>query len=326
MKKTTYKASPDIALVKYWGKKDEVLRLPENGSVSIIVGGLETTTTVEFQRDLNKDEVTIQGKKVTKELERVCKHLDRIRNLAGTSSFAKVVSQNNFPLSTGLSSSGSGFAALTLAATKAAGLELTQKELSILARQGSGSACRCVCGGYVEWLDGERSNSSYARTIHPASYWNLRDLVVVVNEGQKSTPSTKGHKTAKTSLFYSERQDKIDEKINQVKQAISNKNFVQLGELMEAETLEFHSILLTSVPPIIAWHPGTVEVMLAVQAMREEGVQAYFSISTGFNVHVLTTSNHEKLTLSRLKSLDSVKRVIGCSVGGEPKELNKHLF
>lgn len=326
MKKTTFKASPDIALVKYWGKKDEVLRLPENGSVSMIVGGLETTTTVEFQPDLNKDEVMIQGEKVTQELKRVSKHLDRIRNLAGISSFAKVVSQNNFPRSTGLSSSGSGFAALTLAAIKAAGLKLTQKELSILARQGSGTACRCVCGGYIEWLDGESSDSSYAHTIRPASHWDLRDLVVVVNEGQKLTSSTKGHKTAKTSLVYSERQDRINEKIDQVKQAISKKNFAQLGELVEAETLEFHSILLTSTPPIIAWHPGTVEVMLAVQAMREEGIQAYFSISTGFNVHVLTTPDHEKLALSKLQSLNSVKRVISCSAGREPKELDKHLF
>ena len=175
MQKITVQASSDVALVKYWGKKDKILRLPANGSISMILDSLQSTTTVEFLPELIKDEVIIGGEVEEGEISRVVKHLDRIRalaqsqNLIKESIFAKVVSENNFPKSTGLSSSGSGFAALTMAASKAIGLDLSEKELSILARQGSGTACRCVCGGFVEWLDGETSEDSYSLSFADAN-------------------------------------------------------------------------------------------------------------------------------------------------------------
>ena len=182
MSKTTIKASSDIALVKYWGKKDEVLRLPENGSISIVLDGLDTITTVEFDESIFADSVQIQGDVIdlsSREHRRVIKHLDRIRALAGVSLKAKVVSENTFPRGTGLSSSGSGMAALTYAATKALGLELSEKELSILSRQASGTACRCACGGFVEWLDGDTSDTSYSHTVFNADYFDIRDVVAV---------------------------------------------------------------------------------------------------------------------------------------------------
>ncbi len=326
MKKTTVRASSDIALVKYWGKKDEVLRLPENGSISLILSGLDTVTTVEFSEKLTKDEVVIQGESEEGEAGRVVKHLDRIRALANKKLFAKVVSHNTFPKGTGLSSSGSGFAALTIAATKAIGLELGEKELSILARQGSGTACRCVCGGIVEWKDGDSSETSYSESIFPPEYFDIRDIVAVVDEGKKQTPSTQGHATAGTSLFFKERQRLIGEKIETVRSAIREKDFDKLGETIEAEALEFHSILLTSRPPMVAWYPGTVEVILAVQAMRREGISAYFTINTGFNVHVLTTPEFEERVRAIIDSLPLVKKTIVAKVGEAPSEIGEHLF
>lgn len=319
MKKVTVKASSDIALVKYWGKKDEALRLPENGSISLILDGLDTVTTVEFEEKLTKDEVVIQGESEEGEARRVREHLERIRKLAGRQIYAKVVSQNTFPRGTGLSSSGSGFAALTVAATEAIGLRLNEKEMSILARQGSGTACRCVCGGIVEWLDGDSSETSYARTIYPLDYWDVRDIIAVVDEGRKLVSSTDGHTTAGTSPFFRERQKLMREKIGKVKSAIEAKDFDRLGELVEKEALEFHSILLTSQPPLVAWYPGTVEVMLAVQAMRKEGIKAYFTINTGFNVHVLTLPKFEKTVGERLAKLSLVKKIIKAKIGDKPK-------
>ncbi len=326
MKKTTVEASSDIALVKYWGKKDEVLRLPENGSISLILAGLDTLTTVEFDQKLARDEVLIQGESEEGEIGRVVKHLDRIRKLAGKDMFAKVVSQNTFPKGTGLSSSGSGFAALTIAATTAIGLSLSEKEMSILARQGSGTACRCVCGGIVEWRDGETSETSYSETLFPADYFAICDVVAVVDEGKKLVSSTQGHTTAGTSPFFAARQQRIKQKIEAVKLAISTKDFDRLGALVEAEALEFHSILLTSQPPLIAWYPGTVEVMLAVQNMRKEGIKAYFTINTGFNVHVLTLPEHEDQVRERLQQLVLVKKIISAKVGEKPTEQSTHLF
>jgi diphosphomevalonate decarboxylase len=326
MKKITVKASSDIALVKYWGKKDELLRLPENGSISLILSGLDTVTTVEFIETLKSDEILIQGESEEGEAGRVAKHLDRIRKMAGKNTFAKVVSQNTFPKGTGLSSSGSGFAALTVAATKAIGLELQEKEMSILARQGSGTACRCVCGGVVEWKDSDTSETSYSETIFPADYFDIRDVVAVVDEGKKLVSSTQGHTTAGTSLFFGERQKLIKEKIETVRSAFHEKDFKRLGELVEAEALEFHSILLTSRPPMIAWYPGTVEVMLAVQAMRNEGISAYFTINTGFNVHVLTLPEFEDVVKEKLSTLSLVKKIITAKIGEKPSEQDSHLF
>lgn len=324
--KTTIVASSDIALVKYWGKKDPVLRLPENGSVSIVLSGLDTTTTVEFQEHLTEDGITIQGESDEGEIGRVKKHLQRIRKIANISTYAKVVSLNNFPKATGLSSSGSGFAALTIAATKAAGLLLSEKELSILARQGSGTACRCVCGGFVEWQDGTTSESSYALSRFPSTHWDLCDVIAVVSEDKKIISSTEGHKSAQSSPFYKVRQQYIKNKISNTLTYIKQKDFKKLGELFEAEALEFHSILLTSVPPLIMWHSGTVDVMHTVQALRKTGVPVYFTLNTGFNIHVLTLPQYENRVKKALQSLTLVKKILTARVGDAPKEIQNHLF
>lgn len=332
MQKTTVQASSDVALVKYWGKKDKVLRLPANGSVSMILDSLQSMTTVEFLPNLTKDEVIIGGEVEEGETSRVVKHLDRIRNLAKNNNliekdiFAKVVSENNFPKSTGLSSSGSGFAALTIAASKAIGLDLSEKELSILARQGSGTACRCVCGGFVQWLDGETSEKSYSQSFAQADSLPIRDLVVIVSEDKKNLSSTEGHDLAESSPFFAARQKKINKKLLSVKKAILDKDFIALGELVEAEALEFHSILLTSEPSILLFYPGTVEVMQAVRKLRQTGIPVYFTINTGFNVHVLTLPQYEDVVEQALQKLSTVKKIISSGIGEKPQFFKKHLF
>jgi len=259
-------------------------------------------------------------------VDRVIEHLDRIRALRETNLKAKVVSKNTFPKGTGLSSSGSGFTALTMAGVKALDLSLTEKELSILARQGSGTACRCVCGGFVEWKNGDKPETSYSETIFPADYWDIRDVVVVVDEGMKKISSTQGHTTAQSSILFKERQKKIGKKIEDLKEYIKNKDFSGFGELVEREALEFHSVLLTSEPPLVAWYPGTVEVIHAVHELRNSGVECYFTINTGFNVHVLTLPNYEKRVKDKMEELSLVKKVIQTKVGDGPKELSEHLF
>lgn len=324
MKKATYKVSSDIALVKYWGKKDELLRLPENGSIAISLEGLDTVTTVEFDESLKQDEVIIEGNQSQKESKRVVKHLNRIRKLAkekgvaGADLFAKVTSENTFPRGTGLSSSASGLAALTLAATDALGMQLSQQELSILARQGSGSACRCVCGGFVEWKDGDTSETSYSETIFPADHWDIRDVVVVVDEGIKKISSTQGHTTAQTSPFFKVRQSHIKQKLALVKELLQKKDFPALGKVVEAECLEFHSILLTSDPALVLWYPGTLQVINEIEKMRTDGIEAYYTINTGFNMHVLTLPEFEETVRKRIDGLSLVKKTLTAKVGKGP--------
>ena len=252
--------------------------------------------------------------------------MDRIRQLAHSDLRAKVISQNSFPKSTGLSSSGSGFAALTFAASKALGLNLSAQELSILTRQGSGTACRCAASGFVEWKDGESSESSYSHSLFPKNHLDIRDVIAVVDEGKKEISSTAGHESAQSSPFFAVRQENIKAKIKLAKKYLLSKKFTQLGELVEAECLEFHSILMTSQPYLLMWYPGSLQVMHAVRKMRQEGIEAYFTINTGFNVHVLTLPKFEQQVNARLQKLSLVKKTLLAQVGAGPQELTKHLF
>lgn len=326
MKETAIGPS-DIALTKYWGRRDEVLRLPENGSISMVLSNLLTTTTVEFSEEYKKDQITINGGGLEEgEADRVIKHLDRIRKIAKINLKAKVVSKNNFPIGTGLSSSASGFAALTVAASKAAGLNLSEKELSILSRQASGSSCRPIAGGFVEWLDGNTSNTSYAKTIFPKNWWNIADVVAVVSEGRKEVPTSAGHAKAQSSPFLKLRLSRMKEKNSKVKKYIKERNFQKLGELIEQEALELHTIMLTQYPPLIYWTPGTLTIMKLVTHWRNEGIPVYFTINTGQNIHLLTEQKNVEKVKEKLTKLDFVKNII-VNTAGEGARLSKeHLF
>jgi len=324
--KTTAKSPSNIAFIKYWGKKSEVLRLPANGSISMNLSNLWTTTTVEFDRKRKKDEVSIDGLADKKEIYRVIVHLNRIRKLAKITDKAKVVSKNNFPSSVGLSSSASGFAALTVAATKASGLDLSEKELSILARQGSGSACRSIPDGFVEWLDGNTSNSSYAVSLFLSDYWEIVDIVAIVSGEKKEVSTSEGQKLVKSSPFYGLRQKRIKDKIKLLKKYLREKRFKNFGELTESEALEVHAIMLTSNPSLIYWTAGTLELMKLVKKWRAGGLQVYFTINTGQEMHLFCQKKDINRVVGKLKELTFVKdHIINFPAKGA-EICNTHLF
>ena len=325
MKKTAV-APTNIAFIKYWGRKDEVLRLPTNGSISMNLSGLSTTTTVEFDKKYHKNEVTINGVNNEKESLRVIKHLDRIRNLAHISEKAKVVSHNNFPSATGLSSSASGFAALTVAGCAAAGLALNTKELSILARQGSGSACRSIPDGFVEWVDGDTSDTSYAESIFPSDYWDIADIVVVVSDEKKDVLSSEGQQLVGTSPFMSTRLNLISEKIIQCKKYIQEKDFKSFGELVESEALELHAIMLTSQPSLIYWLPATIRMMKLVKKWRSEGLPVYFTVNTGQDIHLICEKKDVSSLEEKLKAVQEIKKIIISYPSHGTVLTEEHLF
>ena len=324
--KATATAPSNIAFIKYWGRKDEVLRLPENGSLSMNLSGLQTTSTVEFSPDHTEDHIEINGTQEPNERSRVTQHLDRVRALAKIPDFAKVVSQNNFPTGTGLSSSASGFAALTVAATKAAGLDLSEKELSILARQGSGSACRSIPGGFVEWLDGDTSGTSYATSLHPPDYWDLVDLVAVVSKERKDVSTSLGQTLANSSPFFPVRKARIQEKLKYAKELLAEKNFSEFGELIEAEALELHAIILTSKPSLIYWTPGTLTIMKLTKQWRANGLPVYFTINTGQDIHLICRQESMELVKAELADIEGVKQVIVNNPAIGTRITNSHLF
>lgn len=325
--KATAEAPSNIAFIKYWGRKDEELRLPENGSISMNLSNLLTTTTVEFSSRFERDSLVINSvEEPAEKAKKILKHLDRIRSLAKITERAKVVSKNNFPRGTGLSSSASGFAALTVAASNAAGLKLSEKELSILARLGSGSACRSIPDGFVEWLDGDASETSYAHTIFPPDYWDIADVVVILTEEQKDVSTTEGQRLATSSPFYAIRLDKIKAKIAKIKTYIKTKNFNKFGEIIEAEALELHAIMLTSHPSLIYWYPATVTVMKAVKKWRAQGLEVYFTVNTGQNIHLICQQKDAEKVASLVKNLPEAKEVIINTPSKGTHIVSNHLF
>lgn len=310
MMKATAIAPSNIAFIKYWGRKNEELRLPENGSLSMNLSNLLTTTTVEFNPDFREDEIIINNQKEENEGNRAIKHLDKIRDLAKINLKAKVVTKNNFPTGTGLSSSASGFAALTVAAAKAAGLNLSEKELSILARQGSGSACRSIPDGFAEWLDGDTNETSYASSLYKPEYWDIADVIAVVSKNKKEISTTEGQKLASSSPFFPVRLARIKEKIDLIKKYMKEKNFVAFGELVEAEALELHAIMLTSIPSLIYWLPGTLKVMHAVKRWRREGLQVYFTVNTGQDIHLICRKKDVEKIVKKAEEISEVQKTI----------------
>lgn len=324
--KATAIAPSNLAFIKYWGKIDEKLRLSANCSISMNLSNLLTTTTVEFSQRYSQDEVIIDGLFDVQKSQRVVEHLDRMRKITHMREKARVVSKNNFPTSTGLSSSASGFAALTLAGTKALGLSLSEKELSILARQASGSACRSIPSGFVEWIAGSTSETSYAVSIFPPDFWRIVDIVVLVSSRAKDVATSEAQKSAFSSSFMRERLKLIGGKISHLKNYIKVHDFIRFGELVEAEALELHAIMFTAKPTLIYLLPETVLVMRLVKEWRVEGLPVYFSLNTGQDVHLLCMLEHADEICKRLRKLTKVKKIILNRPTYGSKLINKHLF
>ena len=221
-------AHPNIALIKYWGKRDEAVQLPATGSLSLTLGIAPTTTTVSLIDDpsVTTDSGTLNGQEmVGKDLSRVQKFLDLVRERAGSTSFAEVTSTNEIPTGAGLASSASGFGALALAAAKAYGLDYTPEQLSALARRGSGSACRSIFGGLVEWLPGDDDASSHAVAL-PDSGLDLSLVVAVLAPGRKKIDSRAAmRRTVETSPFFPAWVEQVPRDIEDMKAAIAAADF-----------------------------------------------------------------------------------------------------
>jgi len=302
---------PNIAFIKYWGNRNEKINLPENGSISMNLAELYTRTSVEFDLSLPADHLSINGKLASGPiLKRVSDFLDNVRRLADISAYASVTSENNFPAGAGIASSASAFAALALSASTAAGLQLSEPELSRLARIGSGSACRSVPGGFAEWYAGESDESSYAVTIAPPDHWNLVDCIAVVSESHKPVGSADGHTLARTSPFQEARVTTAPGRIDRCRNAILARDFEAFAEVTELDSNMMHAVMMTSKPALLYWLPATLTVMQVVAAWRRKGIPAFYTIDAGPNVHVFCEENDAPTIFRRLTEIPGVSRVI----------------
>ena len=325
--KATAAAGANIAFIKYWGQRDAERRIPLNNSISMTLDAAATVTTVQFQRGPERDELVLNGQAAPEEgRARAARHLDVVRKMAGISLKARVASRNNFPTSAGIASSASGFAALTAAACQAAGLTSSMEDLSRAARLGSGSACRSIFGGFVEWQAGDSHENSFARQIAPPDHWDLADVIAVVSEAQKGVSSSAGQLLAQTSPFMEARLQEVNRWLPEMRTAIEEKNLAALGEMLEAEALSMHAVMMTSTPSLMYWNDGTVALMLAIRKWRGAGLPAYFTIDAGPNVHIITERSSVPELLGKLQGVAALKKTIVCGPGEGVRLTSAHLF
>jgi diphosphomevalonate decarboxylase len=326
MDKATAVAHPNIALIKYWGKVDEALNLPANPSLSMNLASLTTVTTVDFRPALPDDIVVVDGQQAEGRVrDRVVAHLDRVRASASIGERARVSSRSDFPAGTGLASSASAFAALSLAATRAAGLDLGEAELSRLARLGSGSACRSVPAGFSLW-EGDTDKTSFARQVAPQEHWDLCDVIAIVSRQQKTVSSYDGHALAPTSPFHRARLASVSKLLSAVWTGILERDLEAVGQAVEVDALAMHGVMMTSKPSLLYWLPGTVAVLRAVRSWRDAGLSIYHTMDAGPNVHCFCRAADAKEAERRLRNLECVLDVLVSGPGDGARLVDYHLF
>lgn len=325
--KATAIAPSNIALIKYWGKAHETLRIPANTNISINLSNLKTTTTVEFSPKYQFDHVSINNMSHIDTNQRVSIHLNRIKKLKHINYHARVVSKSNFPIGAGLASSASGFAALTVAALKALNISLTEQEISSLARLGSGSACRSIPDGIVEWKKGNNHSSSYAHTLYKPDYLSISIIAVILEDKEKKAGSSIGMKNLQDNIFFNTRLKNLNIKLKEIKQAIQVKNYHKMFMILEQEALELHAIVMTT-PPFnnLYWSPKTIRFIQFIWNLRKKGVPVYFTIDAGPNVSLFCENKYEKNVLKELQNEKYIKQIIVNKPSIGTRIINNHLF
>jgi diphosphomevalonate decarboxylase len=315
----TARACANIALVKYWGKRDAQLNLPAAGSLSLSLAALVTETHVDFDPALGSDLIELEGKPAGPvEAGRVSKFLDLVRERAGLTTRARVTSHNRFPTASGLASSASGFAALAVAATRAAGLELPPRDLSLLARKGSGSAARSIFGGFVRMHAGDDDEAAYAEPISTSIVDRVRMVIAIVGGG---APKTHGSRdamdhTAATSPFYRAWVDLVPRDLAAAEQALATRDLAALGEVTEHNALAMHASAIAARPAVIYWKPATLALLAAVRTLRGNGLSAWATMDAGPHVKVLTTLDDADHIARALANVEGVTATTISGPGG----------
>ncbi len=326
----------NIALAKYWGKRDLSLNLPQNSSLSVTLDDLGSFTTVEFNREFTEDSIFLDGKikidgSFIKKARLVLNLLRSRSSSAGGSQndvvlpvFARIQTRNNFPTGAGLASSASGLSALALAGCSALGLDISKEELSAISRQGSGSACRSFFGGFVQWNRGETpdGSDSIAESIAGVGHWPLGVFVAIVEEKEKMNPSTDAMElTRMSSPYFSSWVEFAEKNVKAIREAVMEKDFSKLAVLSEENCLKMHASAQASSPPLLFWEAQTVALMKKVWDMRNRGFKVFFTIDAGPNVVIFCNDIRVGEIKNELLSISGI-RVLESSIGDGAKVLD----
>lgn len=342
-KVVTYRGTPNIALIKYWGKRNDKLILPQNSSISLTLNGetssikgkpfsLYTKTSVLFSDKLKEDSFYINGQKQDlsdKDIAERFNVINQLRNIARSKAHVLVVSENYFPTASGLASSASGIATLIYAASKALGLKLSDKELSIIARQGSGSSCRSIMGGIVKWEKGklDDGSDSFAHQLYPASYWpGLIDIIAITSSARKKVSSRAGMaQTVKTSPLYEARLKAVEKHIAAIEDALKSKDFHKLAEITMKDSNNMHATMLDTTPPILYLDDNSKAIIYAIDDLnKSEGKNvAGYTFDAGSNAHIITLESNKEKVIKKIKDIEGIESIISAGVGNGPEMLSE---
>lgn len=312
MTRASAEACANIALVKYWGKRDAILNLPAAGSLSLTLDRLRTHTTVHFDDGLTEDHFELDGREVS--AATLTPWLDLVRARAGIRTAAHVKSRNDFPTASGLASSASAYAALAVAASAAAGLHLGATELSELARRGSGSAARSIFGGLALMHAGHRADGSdaVAEAITGSEDWPLRMVIAIVGGGQAKAVSSRDamEHCAATSPLYRAWLDCVPIDLRAAQKAIAERNLAELGAVTQGSAMAMHAAAMASRPPVRYWQAATLRCLDKINELSASGLHAYPTMDAGPHVKVLSDPTHCQEIAAALCELDEVTEVI----------------
>ena len=308
MNEATALAHPNIALVKYWGKRAGKTNIPATPSLSITLDTLVTRTSV---RESEQDQVEINGTVVSdKKIQDFLIQLRAAYSLPPLS----IESFSNFPTSAGLASSASGFAGLLTAIDAAFRLEMSTSERSIWARRGSGSAARSIFGGFTSL---EEENGDWcARNVLPMGAWPLKVVIAITSETAKNVGSTEGMERSKqTSPYYGAWTESTKSDHAAGLLAVSQQDFSRLASVAESSCLKMHALMLSSQPPLSYWNGATVETIAAVRELQGAGISVFFTIDAGPQVKALCQEDATDIVVDRLASVPGVLRPLVCGLG-----------
>jgi diphosphomevalonate decarboxylase len=313
-------ARANVALVKYWGKREESLNLPAVGSISLTLDGLDAVATVGRARGGAAEPRFTQNGVPVRDVpgDRMARFLERIATSAGADVRLRADVTANFPVGAGLASSAAIFCAVTAAGLSALGRKLDLTALSGLARQGSGSAARSVFGGLVEWQRGDApdGSDSVAHQILGEDAWDLALLVAITSEQMKRTASRDAMRhVADTSPLYAGWLAAQGEDLAAMRRAIAARDLPEVGRIAEENCLRMHATGFGARPPVIFWTPATLSVIDAVRSLRDAGTPAWFTIDAGPQVKVLCAPRDAGTVAGKLADVPGVLRVLRSGPG-----------
>ena len=306
MKRYKAKADANIALIKYWGKEDEELIIPNNNSLSMTLENLYTETIVNFS-DSDKDLFYLDNNlQDEKETAKISKYIDIFRKLASSDKRVEIHSFNHVPTAAGLASSASGFAALSAALNSLFELNYEKENLTKLARLGSGSASRSIYGGFVEWIKGEDHETSFAKKIDDGDF-DIAMIILVLNEEKKDISSRKAMKqTVETSPLYHSFVESSKKDIIAIKKAIKDRDIDEIGKIAEHNAMKMHATMLGSNPPIIYFKEKSIQAINKVKELRKMGLSVYYTMDAGPNVKLIVRKTEVDKIIKELKEFDNI--------------------